>query len=95
MRKKAHSDSTKKFSDTNMVYMLEFLIDNIFAIFGGRVFNKQSAYLWVQTVLLFLPTCSFLNLRILITPLVSSNSCNFVANSVLIFVTVVTKSNKM
>jgi len=32
--------------------MLAFLIDNIFVMFGGRVFNRQSAYLWVQTVLL-------------------------------------------
>ena len=33
--------------------MLEFLIDNIFAMSGERVF-QQSAYLWVQTVLLLL-----------------------------------------
>jgi hypothetical protein len=26
-------------------------------------FNKQSAYLWVQTVLLFSPTCSFIRMR--------------------------------
>ena len=45
---KKHSDSTKKFSETNIINMLEFLIDNIFVIFGGRVF-QQSAYLWVQT----------------------------------------------
>ena len=29
--------------------MLEFLIDNIFAMFGGHVF-QQSAFLWVITV---------------------------------------------
>jgi len=34
---KHHSDSTKKFSETDM---LEFLIDNIFAMFGGRVFQQ-------------------------------------------------------
>ena len=36
---KNHSDSTKKFSETD-INMLEFLIDNmdnIFVIFGGRV----------------------------------------------------------
>jgi hypothetical protein len=27
-----HSDSTKKFSETNIINMLEFLIDNIFVI---------------------------------------------------------------
>jgi hypothetical protein len=26
-------------------------------------FNRQSAYLWVQTVLLFSPTCSFIRIR--------------------------------
>ena len=26
-------------------------------------FNRQSAYLWVQTVLLFSPTCSFIRMR--------------------------------
>jgi hypothetical protein len=35
---KMHSDSTKKFSETVIINMLEFLIDNIFVIFGGRVF---------------------------------------------------------
>jgi hypothetical protein len=35
-----HSDSTKKFSETDIFNMLEFLIDNIFAMFGGRVFQQ-------------------------------------------------------
>jgi hypothetical protein len=35
---KHHSDSTKKFSETNIFKMLEFLIYNIFVMFGGRVF---------------------------------------------------------
>ena len=35
---KKHSDSTKMFSETDIINMLEFLIDNIFVIFGGRVF---------------------------------------------------------
>jgi hypothetical protein len=37
---KKQSDSTKKFSETNIINMLEFLIDNIFVIFGGRVFQQ-------------------------------------------------------
>ena len=32
--------STKKFSETDIFNMLEFLIDNIFAMFGGRVFQQ-------------------------------------------------------
>ena len=37
---KYHSDSTKKFSETDIFNMFEFLIDNIFAMFGGRVFQQ-------------------------------------------------------
>jgi hypothetical protein len=35
-----HSDSTKKLSETDIINMLEFLIDNIIVIFGGRVFQQ-------------------------------------------------------
>jgi hypothetical protein len=35
-----HSDSTKTFSESDIFNMLEFLIDNIFAMFGGRVFQQ-------------------------------------------------------
>ena len=37
---KHHSASTKKFSEIDIFNMLEFLIDNIFAMFGGRVFQQ-------------------------------------------------------
>ena len=39
--KKNHSDSAKKFSETDIINVLEFLIDNIFAMFGGRIFQQQ------------------------------------------------------
>jgi hypothetical protein len=42
--------------------MIEFLVDNMFVILGGCVF-QQSAYIWAQTVLLFSPTCSFIRMR--------------------------------
>ena len=35
--KRNHSDSTKTFSEADVINMLECLIDNIFVIFGGRV----------------------------------------------------------
>jgi hypothetical protein len=35
-----HSDFTKKFSGTGIINMLEFLIDNIFVLFGGPVFQQ-------------------------------------------------------
>ena len=38
---KHHSDSTKKFSEADIFNILEFLIDNIFAMFGGRVFQQS------------------------------------------------------
>jgi hypothetical protein len=60
LQKRKHSDSTEKFSETDIINMLEFLIDNIFAIFAGRVFQQT---VWVQTVLLFSPTCSFDRMR--------------------------------
>jgi hypothetical protein len=31
---------SEKFSETDIINMLEFLIDNIFVIFGGRVFQQ-------------------------------------------------------
>ena len=37
---KHHSDSTKKFSETDIYNMLKFLIDNIFVMFGGHVFQQ-------------------------------------------------------
>ena len=40
VEKKQHSDSTKKFSETDIINMLEFLIDSIIVIFVGRVFQQ-------------------------------------------------------
>ena len=37
---KNHSDSTKKFYETDIIDVLECLIDNIFVMFGGRVFRQ-------------------------------------------------------
>jgi hypothetical protein len=37
---KYNSDYTKTFSETDIFNMLEFLIDNIFVMFGGRVFQQ-------------------------------------------------------
>jgi hypothetical protein len=37
---KSHPDSTKKFSETDIVNMFDFLIDNIFLIFDGRVLQQ-------------------------------------------------------
>ena len=37
---KNHSDSNKKISETDIIKMLDFLIDNIFDTFGGHVFQQ-------------------------------------------------------
>jgi hypothetical protein len=40
MEKKNHFDSSKKFSENEIINMFEFLIDNISVIFGERVFQQ-------------------------------------------------------
>jgi len=35
--------------------MLEILIDIIFVLFGGSIFNRQWVFLWVITVLRLVP----------------------------------------
>ena len=59
---KKHSDSTKKFSEIDIINMLEFLID-IFVIFGGLVFQQTVGIPMGTHVLLFSPTCSFIRMR--------------------------------
>ena len=39
--------------------MLAFLIDNIYALFGGRIFHHIFAFLWVLTVFPFSPSYCF------------------------------------
>ena len=52
---KEYSDSKNKY----IINMLDFLVDNMFVIFAGKIF-KQSAFQWVRIVPLFSPT-SFCN----------------------------------
>ena len=35
-----HSDAPQKYSDADVIKMLEYLIDNIFVEFGGRIFQQ-------------------------------------------------------
>ena len=37
---KEHSDSKNKYSEDDIITMLEFLVDNIFVVFGGKVFQQ-------------------------------------------------------
>ena len=44
-----YSDSTKEFSQTDIIKMLEIFIDNIFVMFGGRVFQQTVGYIPMGT----------------------------------------------
>ena len=35
-----HTDSTKKYTEDTIIAMLNFLIDNIFVVFGGSIFQQ-------------------------------------------------------
>ena len=37
---KEHSDSKNKYTEEDIIKMLEFLVDNIFVVFAGKVFQK-------------------------------------------------------
>ena len=37
---KEHSDSKHKYTEDDIIRMLEFLVDNIFVVFGGKVFQQ-------------------------------------------------------
>ena len=62
VKKTKHSDSTKKFSETDIINILEFLIYNIFVMSGGRLFQQTSGIPY--KLLLFSPTFSFIRLRL-------------------------------
>ena len=37
---KEHSDSKSKYTEEDIIKMLEFLVDNIFVVFAGKVFQQ-------------------------------------------------------
>ena len=37
---KEHSDSKNKYTEDDIINTLEFLVDNIFVVFGGKVFQQ-------------------------------------------------------
>ena len=37
---KDHSDSKNKYTEEDIIKMLEFLVDNIFVVFAGKVFQQ-------------------------------------------------------
>ena len=60
---KSNLDSTEMFSEAN-IKMLAFLADNIFGkCLVDVYFNRQTAYIQVQTVILLSSICSFIRKR--------------------------------
>ena len=51
-----HSDSKSKYSEDDIIKMLEFLVDNIFVVLPEKSSSRQSAFQWVRIVPLFSPT---------------------------------------
>ena len=45
-----HSDSKNKYTEEDIIKMLEFLVDNIFVVFAGKVFQQIGGIPWAQTV---------------------------------------------
>ena len=43
---KKHSDSESKYTEDEMINMLQFLVDNIFVVFGGKVFKQNRHSNW-------------------------------------------------
>ena len=47
---KEHSDPKNKYTEDDIINMLECLVDNIFVVFGGNVSNRKSVFQWAQIV---------------------------------------------
>ena len=46
---KEHSDLKNKYTEED-IKKLQFLVDNIFVVFSGKVFQQKSAFPWAHTV---------------------------------------------
>ena len=53
---KEHSDSKSKYSEDDIIKMLEFLVDNIFVVFAGKVFQQTVGIPMGTNCALFSPT---------------------------------------
>jgi len=51
---KDHTTCKTKYTEDDIVNMINFLIDKIFIEYGDRIFQKLSAFLWELTLL---PIC--------------------------------------
>jgi hypothetical protein len=51
---KSTSKSNNKYKQDEIIQMFDFLIDNIFVLFGARFFNKLLVFQWVRIVFLYI-----------------------------------------
>lgn len=60
---KEHTDSGIKYSESDIVIMLEFLVDKLFVKFWGMYFNRPSGYLWELIVCYSWPIYSYISMK--------------------------------
>ena len=60
---KEHSDSKHKYSEDNIIKMLEFLVDNIFVVFAGKVFQQIVGIPMETNCALFKPIYFFTHMK--------------------------------
>ena len=58
-----HSDAPQKYSDADVIKMLEYLSTIFLWSSADGYFSKQSVYRWVLTVHRYLPTCFYIRMR--------------------------------
>ena len=58
-----HSDAPQKYSDADVIKMLEYSIDNIFVEFGGRIFQQTIGIPMGTNCAPLLPTCFYTRMR--------------------------------
>ena len=55
--------ATEKYTENEIIKMLEFLVDNIFVEFGGQIFQQTIGFLWEQIALHCLLIYSYIHMR--------------------------------
>ena len=60
---KEHSDSKNKYSADDIIKMLEFLVDNIFVVFAGKVFQQKVGIPMGTNCARFSPTSFFIHTK--------------------------------
>ena len=76
-----HSDAPQKYSDADVIKMLEYLIDKFLWSSADGYFSKLSPYRWVLTVHRCLPTCFYTRMRLSLYKVSSKQARNTLHNN--------------